>query len=285
MLEKLLESRPGDRYALQLLGTAYRRLGREDEARFVLAIGAQGQPVWADDWLDEVASYRRGFAARLKEATGYALDGRFERAIPLLERLTAERPRDVALQVHLGGVYVAAGQAADAVRVLEDAIARDPVNFDAHLNLAGAHLQARALHRAEAHVDRALAIRPTAARALEIKGRMLWQAGRSAEAVPVLESALSHDPRRGRPRAWIGFIHLEHDRPRQAADQFEGALRSDPMLVDALAGLAMAQVQLGAVSDAALTLRRAVQIDPAHPRVQQARARVEQTRAPNQARR
>jgi tetratricopeptide (TPR) repeat protein len=43
-LERLLERAPGNRYALQLLGTAYQRLGREDEARFALSVGAAGQP-------------------------------------------------------------------------------------------------------------------------------------------------------------------------------------------------------------------------------------------------
>ena len=53
MLERLLNDHPGDRYAMQLLGTAYRRLGRDDDARFALAVGAGGEPVWRDPWSDE----------------------------------------------------------------------------------------------------------------------------------------------------------------------------------------------------------------------------------------
>src|SRR5207237_1826986 len=39
VLERALAKNPGDRYAMQLLGTAYRRLGRADEAEFALVVG------------------------------------------------------------------------------------------------------------------------------------------------------------------------------------------------------------------------------------------------------
>ena len=44
VLEQALATSPGDRYTLQLLGTAYRRVGRVDEARFALTVGAAGAP-------------------------------------------------------------------------------------------------------------------------------------------------------------------------------------------------------------------------------------------------
>ncbi len=73
-LESLLASIPGDRYALQLLGTAYRRLGRDDDARFALTVGSTGQPSWTDPWSDDISQYRRWFPAMLKEATQLGLD-------------------------------------------------------------------------------------------------------------------------------------------------------------------------------------------------------------------
>jgi tetratricopeptide (TPR) repeat protein len=277
-LERLLEERPGNRYALQLLGTAYRRLGRTDDAQFALAVGVRGEPQWPDPWSDEVALYRRGFAATLKEATGYALDGHFDRAIPLLERLHRERPDDVGLQTHLGGIYVAGGRADDGIRTLEAVVGRDPTNFDAHLSLATAYLLAKSHALAARHADRALALRPTSASALETQGMILWQTQRPQEALAMLRSALERDPRRSRPRVWIGLIHVEQGRAREAVADFEMALSTDPVLVDALAGLAMAYARLGAMEQADLALRRGAQINPASPRLQQARAYVEQRR-------
>ncbi len=275
-LEKLLDRLPGDRYALQLLGTAYRRLGRIDDAQFALAVGVRGGPSWRDSWSDDVGSYRRGFAATLKEATSYAFDGRFDQAIPLLERLCSEHPDDIALGAHLGGVYVAARRVEDGIRTLDEVLRRDPANFDAHLNLATAHLLARRLDLAARYAGRALELRPAAANALETQGMILWQSRKPDEALAVLRSALEQDPRRARPRVWIGMIHLERDDAPRALGHFEAALRSDPMLVDALAGIAMAQARLGAIEDGELALRRGTQIDPTNPRLEQARAYVTQ---------
>jgi len=267
MLERLLNDHPGDRYALQLLGTAYRRIGREDDARFTLAVGAGGEPVWCDPWSDQVGSDRRGFASVLKEATALAMAGDFAQAIPLLERLRAARPDDIALLNHLGAIYAASGRLSEAIALLESLLARDPQNFDTHLNLATAHTFDRAFARAESHVDRALAIRPTSARALEAKGVILWQAGRPTEARHVLEAALARDPRQARPRVWIGFLLDEQRQPAAALPWFEAALRTDPMSADALVGLGMAQFQLGARDAAAMALRRAEQIDPRNTRL------------------
>src|SRR5262245_1558168 len=101
-LERFLSQHPGDLYALRLLGTAYRRLGRSDEAQYALTMAAPGEPVWPDAWSDELQSLRVGFAQTLKEATAQLLNGNYGAAIPLLERLNRERPDDLALKQQLG---------------------------------------------------------------------------------------------------------------------------------------------------------------------------------------
>jgi tetratricopeptide (TPR) repeat protein len=269
-LERLLGDHPGDRYALHLLGTAYRRLGREDDARFALAVGATGEPAWRDPWSDDVAAARRGFAAILKQATAHAMAGQFDLAIPLLERLRTQRPDDAGLLAYLGGVYAAAGRLTEAVAVLESVLAREADHFDAHLNLATAYLFSRKLDRAQVHGDRAIALRPGSSKAHETRGMILWQTGRAAEAAAAFERALALDPRSQRPRTWIGSMLLEQDRAADALRQFEAALGSDPLSVDALVGIGLAEIRLGARDEARLALTRAAQLDPDHPRVKDA---------------
>jgi Flp pilus assembly protein TadD len=117
VVERALARTPGDRYAMQLLGTAYRRLGRIDEAEYALAVGMTGEPTWPDPWTDEMLEYRRGFAVRLKDATQYFVAGQMPQAIALLEQLRREKPDDIALLNHLGEVYVAAGRIAEGVAI------------------------------------------------------------------------------------------------------------------------------------------------------------------------
>jgi tetratricopeptide (TPR) repeat protein len=203
----------------------------------------------------------------LKEATALAMAGNFAQAIPLLERLRAARPDDVALLNHLGGVYAAGGRLSEAFALLESVLARNPENFDTHLNLATAHLYARSFTQADFHANRALAIRPTSAAALETKGMILWRSGRASEALAALEAAIARDPRNARARVWLGLLLIEQRQPRAALSHFEAALRTEPLLADALIGMGVAQVQLGMRDEAALALRRAEQVDPANPRL------------------
>ena len=57
---------PDDAYAHLLLGTAYRQLGRWQEARVELERGAGSAPVWRQDaWDEEVILYKAGLDAEL----------------------------------------------------------------------------------------------------------------------------------------------------------------------------------------------------------------------------
>ena len=140
LLERYLSQHPGDRYALRLLGTAYQRLGRTEEAEYALSVGATGEPVWPDPWTDAVGEFRVGFAQTLKAATAQLMAGQFDAAIPVLERLLRERPDEVSLMHQLGLSYVAAGRAPEGVALLERALARDDANLESHLRLATAYL-------------------------------------------------------------------------------------------------------------------------------------------------
>lgn len=275
MLERALDRHPGDRYALQLLGTAYRRLGRLDDASFALAVGSGGEPTWRDPWSEEVGQYRRGFATMLKAATADAMAGRYDAALPVLEELRRRSPTDISLANHTGDILTAAGRHADAIGLLTSMIEARSANADTHVALASALLASGDPIRAEAHADRAIALQASGARAYELKGLIAWRAKRLREASALFEQGLMRDPRHLRLLAWLGFIRLEARRPQEAAAAFAEVIRRDPLQPDALAGLAMAQLALGDENDAAVTLARAEQVAPGHPRVREARARLE----------
>lgn len=280
-LERLLERSPGNRYALQLLGTAYQRLGREDDARFALRAGAAGQPTWSDPWADEVAEYRRGFAAMLKEATRLGLDRQFDQAIALLEPLRRQRPDDVALTVYLGGMYASAGRMAEAESLLAPILQADPKQFDALMHLAGGYLFAGALDTAAGYADRAIALRPGSADASKLRGVVLWRSGRDREAMAAFESAVASDPRDAMPHLWMGMILGQQGRYLDAERRFEAALEKNPLLGDALLGIADTSAATGRFDNARRFLERAEQAEPGNPRLAAARQRIDAvTRTP-----
>jgi tetratricopeptide (TPR) repeat protein len=270
LLERTLADHPGDRYAMRLLGTAYRRLGRNEEADFASAVGELGEPVWADPWTDEMMQFRRGFAVRLKDATAYFAAGRMDEAMALLQQLRQEKPDDLALLDHLGEVYVAAGRIDEGTAILEQVVARDPDRFEAHVNLASAYLKKNELAKAGAEADRALALSPTLGRAHETKGLVLWQGGDEAGAAAAFRAALRWDPRSVRANVWLGMVEMNRRNPAGALESFGRATRLDPTRVDAWVGVANATMATGEFDRASAALQHAAQLDPASPAVKQA---------------
>jgi tetratricopeptide (TPR) repeat protein len=273
-LETVLAAHPGNRYAMQLLGTAYRRLGREQDARFALTVGSAGQPAWSDPWSDEVGQYRRGFAAMLKEATQLGLERKFDEAIARLDQLVTLRPDDQALRVYLGGMYAAAGRVPEAAKILDPVLAADPSNFDATMHLASGYLFAGDLDRAAGYAMRALALRPTSADAAKLQGMVHWQQGRTQEAEARFDEAASADPRDPMPHLWIGMILGQQMRYREARQRFEAALSKNPLLGDALIGVADTFAATGAFAQAKVAIQRAEQAEPNNPRLAAARDRI-----------
>ena len=270
LLERTLAKNPGDRYAMRLLGTAYRRLGRADEAAFALTVGESGEPLWPDPWTDEMLQFRRGFAVRLKDATQYFVAGRMAEAMGLLQQLHQEKPDDIALLNHLGEVYVAAGKVDEGIAMLEQVVARDPERFEAQVNLASGYLRKNDLVRARAAVDRAIAINPRLGRAHETRGLILWRGGDEPGALDAFKTALHWDPRNVRALVWAGMVEMNRNHPREAVEHFGAATRLDPTRVEAWVGVANATMALGAWDRAAAALQHAAQLNPDSPDVKQA---------------
>jgi tetratricopeptide (TPR) repeat protein len=274
LLERLVEAGAGERYTLQLLGTAYRRLGRLDEAASALEVGAKGEPQWTDPWTDEMLGYRRGYAALLKDATAFIVAGQFEPAIRILEQLRREKPDDLVLMAHLGQVYVAAGQDADGVLLLERVIAREPDRFEAYVDLATGYMHQNNLTKARAAVDRALSIEPSFGPAHETLGLILWRGGDARGAVSAFETAVRSDPRNARALVWMAMALTNLNRPTDALVTFQRAVRADPTSVDGWIGIANAQMSRHDFNAAAAALQNAQRLQPQRPAVKETAKRL-----------
>ena len=265
LLERLAAAAPSDSYTLQLLGTAYRRLGRVDEAASALLVGAKGEAQWTDAWTSEMLGFRRGYAALLKDATSYIVAGDLPRAIEILERLRRERPDDSVLMAHLGQVYVAAGRDADGVPLLERVIAREPDRFEAHVDLATGYLHQGDLVKARATAERAVSLNRSYAPAFETLGLVVWRAGDPRGAVTAFDRAVQLDPRNTRALVWMAMVQTNLNRATDALATFERAARTDPTNVDAWIGIANAQMNRRDLSSAAEALQNAERLQPDRP--------------------
>lgn len=176
-------------------GQALRGLGRDAEAARELTIGVGAQGRWLDDPLSaEVRTYRVNYVARFADASRLMLAGSYARALPVLERIHAKRPDDVAVLSNLAACYQETGQPARAVELLQRALELDERSFSIHLNLADAYLRLGRPEDAERHADRACALSPELGRAHLTRARVLALRGAFEPAYAALRESVRLDP-------------------------------------------------------------------------------------------
>ena len=279
LLERLVASGPSEPYTMQLLGTAYRRLGRADEAASALGIGARGEAQWSDPWTDEMLAFRRGYAALLRDATAYVTVGQFPTAIRILEQLRGDKPDDIVLMAHLGQVYVAAGRDAEAVQLLERVIASEPDRFEAYVDLATAYMHQNNLAKARATVEHAVSLNPAYAPARETLGLILWRGGDARDAIAAFDASIQRDPRNVRAMVWMAMVLTNLDRTSDALAAFRRAARTDPTSVDAWIGIANAEMSRHDLEAAAEALNSARRFQPDRPAVTKTAERLQSLQA------
>ncbi|MFT5048793.1 MAG: tetratricopeptide (TPR) repeat protein [Chlamydiales bacterium] len=141
LLEAHTERIPGDDNARFLLGTAYRQVGRMQDAARVLATGAGADPIRNDPWQAVIIGHRRGYRADFLEATEVLARGEVKRAIALLERLREQQPDDTLVQLSLHRALRADGALDESIGLLLETREREPLHEMVHLHLAGAYLE------------------------------------------------------------------------------------------------------------------------------------------------
>jgi predicted Zn-dependent protease len=275
LLERLVASGAGESYTLQLLGTAYQRVGRADEAASALGVGARGEAQWSDPWTDEMLGFRRGFAALLRDATSDIVAGQYPAAIRILERLRQEKPNDLVLMAHLGQVYIAVGRDRDGVPLLEQVVAREPDRFEAYVDLATGYMHQGDLAKARTTVERAVSLNPSYGPARETLGLILWRGGESRGAIAAFDAAVERDPRNARAMVWQGMVYTNLDRTSDALAAFRRAARTDATSVDAWIGMANAEMNRRDLNAAAEALRNAQRLQPDRPVVKQTAERLQ----------
>ena len=192
LLEPLRAADPDQGEVRFLLGTAYRALGRLDDARTELAAwDGRPAPVF-DPWEGEVARHTAGYQAEMDQAMDWGRAGDAARAVVALEALHVESPDDSAVLEKLSGAYVALGRLADAERVLAEALARDPSHYRTWRSLAVVKESAGDLASAREAAVRCLALHPTWAHGHELLARLRWKSGDLPGAAASLQAALRY---------------------------------------------------------------------------------------------
>ncbi|HWE03707.1 MAG TPA: tetratricopeptide repeat protein [Tepidisphaeraceae bacterium] len=187
--------------------------------------------------------------------------GQANQAIPLLERAAALKPTDAAFQHNLGQAYMDAGRKDGAVKAFSRATAANP-NGTESLVLLGRALLARGLpgdaSAAIAALRQAMAAGLDSAELHHQLGVAFLVSRRFSEAVAACQAALAKNSNDAMTYYHLGIAHRGAGQIKETRKNLIKALELEPALSQAWCGLAMLDLEAGKPTEAAGLFRRAI---------------------------
>jgi len=180
---------------------------------------------------------RIGIANALHQAVVAVEDGAFQKAIPLLEKVTTSDPDIPLAQLQLGIARVRLKQYARAVGPLTRAVSLDPDQLFGQYELGIALYETGDLQGAAQHLAIVAAKMPEWADARYSLGSVYARIDRVAEATTELRAALALEPRHFRANLLLGRILTLQNRADAAIPLLRTAVEVDPKSTEAKAFL------------------------------------------------
>lgn len=234
-LEKAIAAEPGNAAAHILLGQAYFRAEKKDEAKKQFSAGftldqAAGLP--ADATAEEQFLAGNVFAELGTSATTKAeSDARYAQALSAYEATLKLAPDKAGAFTNIGVVYYQTNKLDDAITQFKKALELDAKDAETHYLLGAAYVQKDNLTDAEAEFNTALGLKP--------------------------ELAPAH--------IGLGNIYLLGQRYDQAIASLENALAINADSPEALFAIGQAYAAAGRTSDAITALTKCVSLNPPEP--------------------
>ncbi len=239
---------PHNTMALYLMGFCHERLGQVDQAI---------------EFYQDCLKFKRHLQLpRQRMAAIYLRDGRIDKAIEEYIILTSEHPEDIESITLLGYLYLASEQYAQAVDAFNLAILSHPDNFnqdgkeDELTPLLEQGLYEQAFENVYSIMEQIGAMPELYVQL----GDICRHAGRVTEAISHYEAALRMQPNSLEATIKLGSQYLRDGHPGLAAEQFNKAAEINDEIIDAYAGLAIAQYLAGQSLESEQTLSLAASI-------------------------
>lgn len=158
-----------------------------------------------------------------------------------------------------------AGEHAEAMQLLDEAIDADPGLAVAHLEWAvAAQYLGVEPEDIQNHLDRAITLSPDSARARQVRATYLLERGDHNGATADAERALVLRPELPGTRLLLARIAQQRDKPTAARDHYRVLLERQPQHIAALIGVATTSEKLGELDPAREALLKVAELQPDH---------------------
>jgi len=249
--ERAAKLEPANGMALAELAQLYARRERVDDARAAAQRALQVNPDQPDaHWVLGMLAMARAGGQRETSAPDRAL---LQEAIDHFSRSLPARAYDLNVYINLGRLYLQTDQPAKAVEPLTTVYNRDAGALEAGLLLAQAHEQAGNRPRALEVVSTVLDTEPRFFRARLLQADLLERERRWAEAAAAYAQAFADNPKATELQVRAATALLNADRPAEARDVLDAAVKARPSDLQARYLLAQAQRSLGDLAAAEQT--------------------------------
>jgi tetratricopeptide (TPR) repeat protein len=188
--------------------------------------------------------------------------GRLQEAEEVYRQIIAANPGHADSLHMLGVIASQCGQPEAAVTCIERAIALKPSAALYHVNRASALLALGRLDAAENACQTALKFKRNCAEAYQVLGHVLSDLGRAEEAVAAYNEALRHNADLPDLYNNLGLALRQAGRLEDAAEAIRLGIRRAPEDVDALGNLAGILKELARPADAEAQYRQALRLQP-----------------------
>ena len=189
-------------------------------------------------------------ASDVASAGLYEKAGRAAEAVALLEKAVAAHPSDGGLTIALAGLYTRTADPAKAEAILKARLKTDPKDYVVRRALAALYMRQDNPAAAIAEFSRLVAERPADADALSNLARLDRQQGDLATARQLAERAFEASPRTAYTHDTLGSILLAQGEANRALTYLSAANLSDPKDPGIQYHLAMALQRVGRPADA-----------------------------------
>ncbi len=278
LLEKSLDLDATARPARFLLGQAYRSVGRTNEARIALAIGAASvRHPMSDDWSELAHHHMKSIPDQLVQAEELCGAGRPDLAVDLLGEALKFHPDHPGLSHQQAMALNQAGQADKAVTVLNRLIAQDPKAIAPWITRSYTQVLLGRNEQGLADARSALSLATNSSHA-HIAAANAWLAmDRDTEAVAAVREAIRCDPRNPEIPLELGNILWRNlNDTNGALAQVERAIEIDPGQPRALAMLGFLSLESGYTNRARAALEQLGRLAPQSAEYRELRAALPQ---------
>ncbi|MEA2604645.1 MAG: hypothetical protein QOF89_5637 [Acidobacteriota bacterium] len=226
--EAALAAQPGASEIRSPLGLAYRKLGRLDDARAVLAGYGDGRVTFPDPLLEQVAALSSGSRQYVASGTTALREKRFAEAAEAFRKALEIDSKDGTLWANYGVALAGLRDLAGAERSYRKALEVEPANARAHYNLGTLLAGRGAWKEAIDHLEAAVRLDPESRDALFNLGQALADAGEPARALETWDRLLKLNPNDVEARFHHAQSRAALGRPEEAVAEFATVIAAAP---------------------------------------------------------